>query len=85
MNLSWIAQTYQGAMVGDYMAAAFSAGRAVGFAAIAEPASSGRFDEGLYVPRRGALARQSAVRRSGAADRPVPGFHADHPPRRLRP
>ena len=85
MNLSWIAQTYQGAMVGDYMATAFAAGQAVGFAAIAEPLSSGRFDEGLYIPRRGAAALQSALRRSSAGDRPVPGFHADHPPRRLRP
>lgn len=85
MNIGWIAQTDQGAMVGDYMATVFSASQAVGFAVIAEPMASGRFDEALYVPRRGALALQSVMRRSSAGEHPVPGFHADHPPRRLIP
>ena len=85
MNLSWIAQTDQGAMVGDYMATAFAAGQAVGFSALAEPMTSGRFDEGLYILRGGALTLQSALRRRSVGEHPVPGFHADHPPRRLRP
>jgi hypothetical protein len=85
MSLSWLAQTLDGAMVGDYMATVFSNGAPIGFAAIAEPPASGVYNEAAYVPRRGALAMQSAIRRSSAGERPVRGFHADHPPRRIHP
>jgi hypothetical protein len=85
MNLSWLAQTLDGPMVGDYMATTFSSGRAVSFTAIANPLRSGAFDEGTYVPKPGIISLQSVVRRSSIGERPVPGFHSDHPPRRLHP
>lgn len=85
MSLSWLAQTTDGPMVGDYMATTFSSGRAVGFTAIANPLMSGAFDEGTYVPKPGIISLQSTIRRSSAGEHPVPGFHSDHPPRRIHP
>jgi hypothetical protein len=85
MSLSWLAQTQDGAMVGDYMATAFSSGRAVSFSAIANPLTSGAFDEGMYVPKPGVISMQSAVRHTSVGEHPVPGFHSDHPPRRWHP
>jgi hypothetical protein len=85
MNLSWLAQTLDGAMVGDYMATAFASGRPVSFTAIANPLRSGAFDEGTYVPKPGVIALQSLVRHSSIGEHPVPGFHSDHPPHRWHP
>jgi hypothetical protein len=85
MNLSWLAQTLDGAMVGDYMATSFASGRAVSFSAIANPLQSGAFDEGTYVPKPGVISLQSLVRRSSTGEHPVPGFHSDHPPHRWHP
>ncbi len=85
MNVQWLAQTLDGAMVGDYMATAFDGSRPVSFAAIANPFSGGRFDEGLYASKPGVITEQSALRRTSIGERPVPGFHSDHPPRRIHP
>lgn len=85
MSLTWLAQTTDGAMVGDYMATVFSNGLPAGFAAIAEPQTNGIYDEAMYVSRRGAITAASALGRRSAGERPVPGFHADHPPRRIHP
>lgn len=85
MILDWLAQTADGAMAGDYMATTFASGRPFGFAAIANPTMGGAFDEGLYVSKAGAISTQSLVRRTSAGERPVPGFHSDHPPRRIHP
>lgn len=85
MVLSSLAHTIDGAMVGDYMATVFGATHPVSFVAVANPVNGSIFDEGLYVSKAGAITTQSLVRRSSIGERPVPGFHSDHPPRRLHP
>lgn len=85
MNLAWLAQTIDGPMVGDYMATTFVSGRPVSFTAIANPLTSGAFDEGTYVPKPGSISPQSVIRRLSIGERPVPGYHSDHPPRRWHP
>ncbi len=85
ISVGWLAQTLDGAMVGDYMATTFADSRPVSFIAVANPLTNGAFDEGLYASKPGAIAMQSAFRRTSIGERPVPGFHADHPPRRIHP
>lgn len=85
MNLDWLAQTTDGAMVGDYMATAFAAGHPTGFAAVAMPLAGAIYDEGMYSSKPGAVALQSVVRRTSAGEHPVPGFHSDHAPKRIHP
>lgn len=48
MNLSWIAATTQGPMVGDYMSTSFANGKAFPAIIIANAPSGGVFDEALY-------------------------------------
>lgn len=85
MLLSSLAQTQDGAMVGDYMATTFAGTHPVGFAAVANPLMGSIFDEGMYVPRPGIVSTQSLIRRTSFGEHPVPGFHSDHPPRRIHP
>jgi hypothetical protein len=85
MNVDWLADTIDGFMVGDYTASTFASGRALAFVALADPSMSGVFDEAMYVPKNGVIAAQAAVLRSSAGERPVPGFHSDHAPRRIHP
>lgn len=47
MALDWLAPTSIGRMVGDYVAALFVPGRAVGIFSLARPPQSGRFDEAI--------------------------------------
>jgi hypothetical protein len=48
MRLDWLAPTSIGRMVGDYVAAVFVPGRAVGIFALAAPVQGDRFDEALF-------------------------------------
>ncbi|HEV2908929.1 MAG TPA: sialidase family protein [Candidatus Eremiobacteraceae bacterium] len=80
MSLSWLAQTTQGPMVGDYIATAFSGGQPIGVFAIANPKGV-FFDEGMYVPKPGFLTLHSAAMRASLGERPVRGAHSDHGPR----
>ena len=51
MSLSWLAQTTQGAMVGDYMATSFAGGTAHPVYAVARPpGSNGQLDEAMDSP-----------------------------------
>jgi hypothetical protein len=47
MQLSWLAETSQGRMVGDYISTSFSNGKAVGVFALATPPDSG-FHESMF-------------------------------------
>ena len=85
MSLGWIAQTVDGAMVGDYMATTFVSGRPLAVIAVADPSMSGVFDEGMYVPRPGVISLQSTIRRSSRGERPLSKFHSDHGPRHIHP
>jgi hypothetical protein len=54
MTLSWLANTNQGVMVGDYISTSFgSDGLAHGFFAVANAPSGGIFDEGMYTNSTG--------------------------------
>lgn len=85
MNLSWLAGTHLGQMIGDYTAATFANGTPIAIAPIAVPQTSATLNEAIYVPKPGAVAVQSLVRRSSAGERPVPGAHSDHGPRHVIP
>lgn len=85
MAVGSLAQTMDGAMVGDYMTTVFGTAHPVSFVAVANPVNGSIFDEGLYVSKSGAITTQSLVRRASTGERPVPGFHSDHPRRRLHP
>jgi hypothetical protein len=53
MNLSWIANTSQGRMVGDYISTSITGGRAWPTIAVANAPSGGTFDEAMYEPTGG--------------------------------
>jgi hypothetical protein len=48
MTLSWLPNTSQGVMVGDYITTSFVAGDAMPLFAVAAPPSGGLFDEAIY-------------------------------------
>lgn len=80
-----IANTTLGRMVGDYIATAFSGGRAYGVFALANPPSGSRFDEAMYVPAHGLQIALFGPELSSAMDRADPFAHSDHPRRRIPP
>jgi len=80
MNLTWLPQTTQGFMVGDYMASVFSGGQPIGVFEIANAPAGTRFDQATYASRPGALVLQGP-RRSSARERPIPGAVRDPGPR----
>ncbi|MBC5806643.1 MAG: exo-alpha-sialidase [Candidatus Eremiobacter antarcticus] len=81
MSLSWLAPTNQGPMVGDYCAAAFSAGRPFAIFTAARASAGGLLNEAMYASRVGALGLLSLAQRSSAGEKPIPGIVSDHPPR----
>lgn len=62
MNLSWIANTSQGVMVGDYISTSITGGRAWPAIEVANAPSSGTFDEATYEPTGGLPITGGAVR-----------------------
>jgi hypothetical protein len=70
MNVTWLASTTQGFMVGDYISASFnSSGSAHGVFAVANPPSGGVFDEAMYTTTNGiALAGGSLVGETAPQD-----------------
>jgi hypothetical protein len=84
-NVAWLAQTTQGAMVGDYIASVFAGGRPVAVYTIANPRGSGPFDEAIYVPKTGAIPTALGARRTSRGEHAIPGIRSDHAPRRVRP
>jgi hypothetical protein len=66
MSLSWLANTSQGRMVGDYISTSVpNGGRAWPTIAVAA-APSGLFDEAMYVPTGGLAVTGGAARSSAA-------------------
>jgi hypothetical protein len=53
MSLTWLANTSQGYMVGDYISTSFVGSAAYPAFAVANPPSSGVFDEAMYTVRGG--------------------------------
>jgi hypothetical protein len=73
MSLSWLANTSQGRMVGDYISTSvLPGGRAWPTIAVAAAPSGGLFDEAMYVPT-GGLAVTGGTARSSAAEVVVAG------------
>ncbi|MCP2342811.1 sialidase family protein [Actinomadura rupiterrae] len=66
MSLSWVANTSQGAMVGDYISTSISGGRAWPVLAIANAPSGSTLDEAMYVPT-GGLAINGGARSAAVA------------------
>lgn len=74
MQLSWIANTSQGRMVGDYMSTSWSGGSAHPVFAVARPPSGGVFDEAIYTSKTGQPAGTGVV---PMVDDPVLSTHSD--------
>jgi len=73
MTLSWLANTSQGRMVGDYISTSVPAGRnAWPTFAVANPPTGSTFDEAMYVPT-GGLAIAGGARRAISAGVVVAG------------
>jgi hypothetical protein len=81
MNLSWIANTSQGRMVGDYISTSITGGRAWPTIAVANAPSGSTFDEAMYDPTGGLPITGGTIR---AATGPVYSAgvrpHATTPP-----
>ena len=78
MSLKSLPATSLGPMVGDYQSLSFAGGTAHPVFALANPRSSGKFDEAMYSPVSG-LTDGIAIYPAGQ-DKPVPNAHSDHPP-----
>jgi hypothetical protein len=81
MNTSWLANTNQGYMVGDYMSTSFLNGKAYGVFAGALPPTGGTFNEAMYTPSVGLLEEEQGPLLSSEGDKPLPNAKSDHPPR----
>jgi len=76
MTLSWLANTSQGRMVGDYISTsvfpAANGGRAYPVIAVANAPSGSVFDEAMYVPTGGLAVSGGSLRASSVGARRVP-------------
>jgi hypothetical protein len=80
MSLASLAATSQGPMVGDYISTSFAGGSAHGVFAVANPPTSGVFDEAMYTPTVGLTAASPL----SVVNDPVLSDAADHPVRSQR-
>jgi hypothetical protein len=83
MSLAWLPNTFAGLMVGDYVASAYSGGKAFAIFAAAQANSGTLFDEPIYTTTTGLPAAQHAAALSSAAEEPVLDPHSDHPHRKF--
>jgi BNR repeat protein len=73
MSLSWLANTSQGVMVGDYISTSFVDGDPKPFFAMAKPPRGGLFDEAIYTTAGRQRPDEPGIRRAEQAfGRPVP-------------
>jgi hypothetical protein len=76
MTLSWLPNTTQGRMVGDYISTSYVSGTARPVFTLAAAPSGTTFSQFMYTPSSGLLSG-AAVSTAGA-DQPVPGAASDH-------
>ncbi|MFZ0325079.1 MAG: sialidase family protein, partial [Actinomycetes bacterium] len=76
MTLSWLPNTTQGRMVGDYISTSYSGGTAHPVFTVASAPSGTTFSQFMYTPSTG-LSSGAAVVTAGT-DQPVPGVVSDH-------
>jgi hypothetical protein len=81
MSPTWLPNTFAGLMVGDYVASAYSGGKAFAIFAAAHANAGTLFDEPIYTTTTGLPAAQYAAALSSAAEQPVLNPHSDHPKR----
>lgn len=81
MQLSWLANTNLGFMVGDYISTSYSNGKAFPIYAFALPKSGTKFNEAMYTTTTGYAPEEGAPTYSSAGDEPVPNAKSDHGPR----
>jgi hypothetical protein len=78
MTLSWLANTSQGRMVGDYISTSVfptaNGGRAYPVIAVANAPTGGVFNEAMYVPTGGLEVTGGSLRASGAGARSAPAY-----------
>jgi hypothetical protein len=73
MSLSWLPNTGQGVMVGDFISTSFVDGNAKPFFAVAGPPSGGLFDEAIYTTAARRRPAEPEFRRAEqATERPAP-------------
>jgi hypothetical protein len=78
MSLAWLPNTFAGLMVGDYVATAYSGGKAFAIFAAAQANSGAMFDEPIFTTTNGFTTAEKAAAFTAAAERPVPNAHSDH-------
>jgi hypothetical protein len=83
MSLGWLPNTFAGLMVGDYVATAYSGGKAFAIFAAALANSGALFDEPIYTTTTGLTVAQNAAVFTSATEQPVPNAHSDHPRRQF--
>jgi hypothetical protein len=74
---TWLANTKNGRMYGDYISTSYVGGNALPVIVVANAPTGGVFDEAVYTPS-GSLAVHGSL--SSAADRPVPNAASDEQP-----
>jgi hypothetical protein len=79
MSLAWLPNTFAGLMVGDYVATAFSGGKAFAIFAAAQATSAAMFDEPIYATTNGFTADEQSAVITSADEQPVPNAHSDRP------
>jgi BNR repeat protein len=77
ITLSWLANTSQGRMVGDYISTSFVGSTAHGVFALASAPTNGVFDEAMFTPTTGLAAASAGAVATG----PVVSDASDHPAR----
>src|SRR5215212_2918956 len=76
MSLSWLANTSQGRMVGDYISTSYSGGTAYPVFTLATAPSGSVFNEATFAPSTGLFSSAAVVTAGG--EQPVPGAASDH-------
>jgi hypothetical protein len=79
MKLSWLPNSNQGWMVGDYIVVSYDNGNPFGVFAVAQaPTTGGVLHESMYTTNNPLPISYSAPRFSSSGEQPVPGFKSDH-------
>jgi hypothetical protein len=76
MTLSWLPNTSQGRMVGDYISTSYSGGTAHPVFTLATAPSGTNFFQYMFTPSTGLFSGAAVV--TAGADQPVPGAASDH-------
>jgi len=76
MTLSWLANTSQGRMVGDYISTSYVGGTARPVFTLASAPSGSVFNEAMFTTSAGLFSGASVV--TAGTDQPVPGAASDH-------